>query len=32
MSEAKINDEKLIESLRGDTNSMVFLVRDNAHR
>lgn len=32
MSEAKINDEKLIESLRGDTNSMVFLVRDNLYR
>jgi hypothetical protein len=29
MSEAKINDKKFIESLRGDTNSMGFLVRSN---
>lgn len=32
MSQAKVNDEKFIERLRGDTNSMVFLVRDNTHR
>jgi hypothetical protein len=29
VSEAKINDKKLIESLRGDTSSMGFLVRSN---
>ena len=29
MSEAKINDKKFIESLRGDTNSMGFLVSSN---
>jgi hypothetical protein len=32
MSEAKINDKKFIDSLRGDTESMVFLVRDDIHR
>jgi hypothetical protein len=32
MSEAEINDKKFIDSLRGDTKSMVFLVRDDIHR
>jgi hypothetical protein len=32
MSESEINDKKFIVSLRGDTKSMVFLVRDDIHR
>jgi hypothetical protein len=32
MSEAEINDKKLIDSLRGHTESMVFLVRDDIRR
>jgi hypothetical protein len=31
MSEAEISDKKLVESLKGDTDSMVFLV-GNAQR
>ena len=32
VSEAEINDKKFIKGLRGDTESMVFLVRDDIHR
>ena len=31
MSEAQINDKNLVESLKGNTESMVILVRGDAH-
>jgi hypothetical protein len=32
MHEAQINDKNLVESLKGNTESMVILVRGDAHR
>ena len=32
MSEAQINDKNLVESLKGNTESMVILVRSDAQR
>jgi hypothetical protein len=31
-SEAKIHDENLVDTLKGNTQSMVFLVSSDAHR